>query len=229
MTTGIKSAGVDLDAIFDPYEVGTSPGLTGYQYAGADIHTRYAPLVYGIQAPATHLLCKVGGAGSFVDLNTLFAKIGTAKYTLPINGRTYLISDISPLNQTAQSHLTFTTNTNGSFTVISYKAHPPTYVTMASGTWNTTTYPASAMQALYTVSIGPYDGDVQAGSFTINDAVSWTSVTRALNATDSVSAVFQSGTKGNTGTLRIQYRITATGQVVSDSTIYFEVEADGST
>lgn len=89
MTSGIQSKGVDLDSIFDPYVTGTSPGLTGVQTAGVDIHTRYAPLVYGTQAAATGIACKVGGAGSFVDLNTLFAAKGTAKYSLPINGKTY--------------------------------------------------------------------------------------------------------------------------------------------
>ena len=87
MTSGIQSKGVDLDSIFDPYVTGASPGLTGIQYAGTDIHTRYAPLVYGTQAAATGLLCKVGGAGSFVDLNTLFAAKGTAKY--PLLGASY--------------------------------------------------------------------------------------------------------------------------------------------
>ena len=89
MSTNIQSKGVDLDSIFDPYITGTSPGLTGIQSAGTDIHTRYAPLVYGTAAPATGIACKVGGAGSFVDLNTLFAAKGTANYSLPINGQTY--------------------------------------------------------------------------------------------------------------------------------------------
>ena len=89
MTTGIKSKGVDLDSIFAPYVQGTSPAATGVKFAGTDIHTRYAPLIYGTAAPATGITCKPGGAGSLVDLNTLFAAIGTPSYSLPFNGQTY--------------------------------------------------------------------------------------------------------------------------------------------
>lgn len=89
MTTNIRCKGVDLDNIFDPYVEGTSPGLTGLKVAGVDINTRYAPLIYGTAAPVTNINSKVRGTSSFVDLNTLFAAKGTAKYTLPIDGASY--------------------------------------------------------------------------------------------------------------------------------------------
>lgn len=89
MTTGIQSKGVDLDSIFDPYVTGTSPAANGIQVNGTDIHTRYAPLLYGTAAAATGILCEPGGSGSAVDLNTLYAAHGTAKYSTPDNGTPY--------------------------------------------------------------------------------------------------------------------------------------------
>lgn len=110
MTSGVQSKGGDIDSIFDPYVVGTSPGITGIQSAGADIHTRYAPLIYGSAAAATGIACMVGGAGSFVDLNTLFAAHGTANYDTPENGDTFNSDAVSstPSGTVAQLQLVFT-------------------------------------------------------------------------------------------------------------------------
>lgn len=231
MSTGIASKAVDLDSIFDPYVQGTSPGLTGIRRAGADINTRYAPLVYGIQAAATGILCKVGGAGSFVDLNTLFAAKGSAQYNLPINGQTFVSGAAGTLNHGSTASLTFTANTDGTYTVQAMQNNngTPVYTTKATGTWNTSGKSASLIQALYTTSVGPDGTNPQLGGFTQNDAPSWTNVSSALGATDQVSVSATSGTKGNIGTLRIQFKDTTSGLIFSDSTIYFQVDADGST
>lgn len=231
MTTGIQSKGVDLDSIFDPYVVGTSPGLTGIQSAGTDIHTRYAPLVYGTAAPATGIACKVGGAGSFVDLNTLFAAKGTAKYALPIDGQTFTASSVGTLNHGSSAQITFNTNIDGAYSVVKVINNDgtPVTTTLATGTWNTSGLGASNLDAQYIVSIGPDGTNPQAGSWSANPANVWTAVTGLLSINDSVSVASTSGTKGNKGTLQIQYRVHSTGQVISNSTIYFDVSADGST
>jgi len=77
MATGFQIAnGVDLDNVFDPYVIGSSPSATGFQLGnGVDINTRYAPLFYGSQAAATGFQLTNGS-----DLNTLFAAFGTARY-----------------------------------------------------------------------------------------------------------------------------------------------------
>ena len=231
MTTGIQSKGVDLDSIFDPYVTGTSPGLTGIQSAGTDIHTRYAPLVYGTAAPTTGIACKVGGAGSFVDLNTLFAARGTAIYALPINGQTFIASAVGTLNHGSTATLAFTTATDGTYSVVKTIDNDgtPVNTTLATGTWNTSGQPSSSLDVEYTVSIGPDGTNPQAGSWSTNPANVWTAVTGLLSINDSVSVASTSGTKGNNGTLQIQYRVHSTGQVISNSTIYFDVSADGST
>lgn len=226
MTTGIQSKGVDLDSIFDPYIVGTSPGLTGIQSAGTDIHTRYAPLVYGTQAAATGILCKVGGAGSFVDLNTLFAAKGTAKYTLPINGQTYGASENTGPSGGASATLTVTLHADGTYDVIAFQSkHVPSSVTRASGTWNTFGLPSSSFQVLYTMTTTSTEGNAGSG----NGATSYTTLNTDVAANVHASASSPTaGANDITCTLRIQIRNTSSGQVVSDSTCTISAGADGS-
>jgi len=76
MATGIKKGTVDLDDYFDPYVEGAKPAATGYKVGSTDLNQRYAPLAYGTQAAATGMKI-TGGA----DLNTLWAKKGTASYS----------------------------------------------------------------------------------------------------------------------------------------------------
>lgn len=86
MAAGIRTNGVDLDDVFDPYVQGTKPALTGYRSAGQDLRDRYAPIVYGSAASATGYRIP-GGA----DLSTLFAAKGTASYfpPAPWSGKAY--------------------------------------------------------------------------------------------------------------------------------------------
>lgn len=191
MTTGIRSKGVDLDSIFDPYVTGTSPGLTGIENAGVDIHTRYAPLVYGTQAAATGTACKVGGAGSFVDLNTLFAAKGTAKYALPINGQTYT-SVVQVTGSPASATINFAITSGNAWAInASNTRGVPAPQVLASGS-----VPANAATVKFTW--GTYvvgSGKVDAGGSTTNGAVSATALssnpaavyTTALNASNSGS------------------------------------------
>ncbi len=75
MASGFRKGATDLDDIFDPYVEGIKPAATGFKAAGGiDLNQRYAPLAYGTQAAATGIT--TGG----IDLNTLWAAKGTARY-----------------------------------------------------------------------------------------------------------------------------------------------------
>ena len=156
MSTGIKSAGVDLDLIFDPYVTGTSPGLTGFKTAGVDIHTRYAPIIYGTTAPVTYLKCKVGGAGSFVDLNTLFAKYGTAAYPIAINGQNYSHLYVVPNPGSGSSEIGF--KLTGGTTWSVFSVDPDGTVTIATGSIPATSYRVQYTWGTYTIPVGDLDG-----------------------------------------------------------------------
>lgn len=78
MGSGFKTGGADLDAIFDPYQAGAKPALTGYRVAAQDLRDRYNPRSEGEQAPLTGY--SVAGG----DLNQIFAAAGTSTQALVI-------------------------------------------------------------------------------------------------------------------------------------------------
>lgn len=225
MSNAINSKSVPLTSIFDPYISGTTKArASGIDDAGTDTSNLYANIIYGSAAAAT------GIQSEDADLNTLYAAKGTAKYALPINGQTFGAAATGVLNKGATAELSFTTNTNGTYSVVEYTDTgngSPTTTTLATGTWNTSGLPASSLDVQYTATVGS-NGETQKGGWSTNPAPSWTAVTTALGLNDSVSVSFNEGSKGNLGTLQIQYRIHSTGQVISNSTIYFNVSADGS-
>lgn len=163
MTSGIKSAGVDLDSIFDPYMSGTTKArATGVSVAGSDLNNRFAPLTYGSSAAATGI--KSEGA----DLNTLFAAYGTAHYSLPIDGNTYTSAGSTIGGGTCTAKLDFEINTSG-------------WSLVASGTNATTTTLASGAMPSGAVSIQITDtwlnaaGDTDAGT-TANTCSTYTTI-----------------------------------------------------
>lgn len=225
MSNAINSKSVPLPSIFDPYQAGTTKArASGIDDAGTDTSNLYANIIYGSAAAAT------GIASENADLNTLYAAKGTAQYALPINGQTFSAAISGLANKGATAQVAFTAYTDGTYTVIkgTDNGSGMTYVTLATGTWNTSGLPAASCQALYTTSIGS-NGETLKGSFVTNGAVSWTAVSSPLVATDQVAVAATEGSKGNLGTLQIQFRVTSTGAVFSNSTIYFNVSADGST
>jgi hypothetical protein len=84
--------GVPLDQIFDPYISGTKASLTGYTVVisgiAVDLRDLFAPIYLGSSALPTKY--KVNNA----DLNTIFAKKGTAQYALGFNGGSYSSSRV---------------------------------------------------------------------------------------------------------------------------------------
>jgi hypothetical protein len=212
VTTGIQSKGVDLDNIFDPYVTGTSPGLTGVQTAGIDVHTRYAPLVYGTAAAATGILCKVGGAGSFVDLNTLFAAKGTANYALPINGQTYTSTGSVIGGGAVLAKLDFEIGNSG-WTLISSGTNATTK-TLASGA-----VPGGAVSVQISDTWLNASGDTDAGT-TFNTCTTYT----AIPSTGTVGCAItesHSATSGQTTHRIVIMMKNSVGAVISTTTTTF--------
>jgi hypothetical protein len=80
MPSPIAQHGITLDNTFDPWVAGTDKAAaTGIFEAGVDICNKYAPLKYGTAATATGITCRTPA----VDLSAIFAKKGTAKYSIP--------------------------------------------------------------------------------------------------------------------------------------------------
>ena len=130
MPSGHTVNGLDLDDIFDLYVQGTMPGLTGYTVAGVDIRERYAPLAYGSQAAVTGKT--VAGVG---DLNTLFAKKGTASYSIPgLQGAFFQAGDSALTNQqSVNASVSVTLKTDGTWVASGGNSHGTIFV--QNGTW----------------------------------------------------------------------------------------------
>ena len=219
-----NSSGVDFDSLFDPDVQGDGPTAATFKLPNGSL-LKYANIAYGSKGPDVGYKLSNG-----VDVSNLWAAAGTAQYDLPIDGQTFAAGAAGRLNHGATAQLTFTTNTDGTYSVVRYTTDGvnPVTTTLAVGNWNTTGLPASSLDVMYTATVGS-NGETQKGGWSANPAPTWTSVTANLGMYDQVAVGFQEGSKGNLGTLRIQYRIHSTGQIVSDSTIYFNVTADGST
>lgn len=221
MTSGIASKGVDLDNIFDPYVAGTTKArAAGLNVAGSDTSNRFANIIYGTAAAAT------GIQSQSADLNTLYAKKGTATYSLPINGQTYSASENTGTSGGASATLTVTLHADGTYDVVAFQSkHVPSSITRASGTWNTFGLPSSSFQVLYTMTTDSTEGN--AGS--ANGASTYTTLNTDVAANVHATANSPSaGSNDITCTLRIQIRNASTGQVVSDSTCTISAGADGS-
>lgn len=74
MASGVKSAGVDLDDLFDPDIVGDGPIAPGVKSGGVPL--KYAALKYGTKR------ANVGIADAGGDASNLWAAKGTAKYLI---------------------------------------------------------------------------------------------------------------------------------------------------
>lgn len=212
MTTNIRCKGVDLDNIFDPYVEGTSPGLTGLKVAGVDINTRYAPLIYGTAAPVTNINSKVRGTSSFVDLNTLFAAKGTAQYTLPIDGQTFVASGVAAAGHPATAHVNFNISTAGWSVVAGGTGAPD--ATKASGA-----VPSGAVDIQITESWLDATGDTNIGI--VNNTCSvYTTIPGSGTVGCGVSESHSDTTGQTTHQLVIKMR-NAAGTIISTTTCTF--------
>jgi len=209
--------GVPLDQIFDPYVSGTKAPLTGYtvRIGGVDVDLRdlFAPIYLGTSAAPTNY--KVNNA----DLNTIFAKKGTAQYALPINGQSYVAS-----GQRGGTYLTFNMKADGTYSIDRFQANSGGAYTLATGTWLPSGDSASlytCMFALQTISAGAFGGT----NSTTNGAP-------AQSALTSDRSCQVTSTAANTGqTADQQVRVTMTlyksGVLRSTTVVTFSTSADG--
>lgn len=213
MTSGFRnSSGVDFDSVFDPYVQGTSPANTGLRISGGtDLAGRYAPLSFG-SAAAVQGFRISGGA----DVNTLWAKIGTAVYTLPINGQTYTRSV-----GRSSATLDFLMKSDGTYSIVN---DVPTV--LASGTW----LPSGDSVSSYTCTFaqsGMVNGtDPGGGSdFFSNSAATQQALTTTqdFQCGAGASTISQNAANGGTVTMKL-YK---SGVLRSTTTVTFNCSAAG--
>lgn len=213
---------VGLDQIFDPYISGTKAPLTNYtvKIGGVDTDLRdiFAPLYLGTTAPITNYRVKDA------DLNTFFAKKGTARYALPIDGSTFNAQSFGTVSSAMDAHVLLSINASGSYSVTSVGngvASPA-----ASGTWLPSGQSASDYQVQFTVT---QTGQQPSGPATItNGSASYSACTS--NRTVNVDAQVGQLTgldKGGQYTIAISLKRVSTG-VVAVTTIYANVQSAGS-
>lgn len=214
MTSGIASKGVDLDSIFDPYVAGTTKArAAGIAAGGTDTSDLYANIIYGSAAAAT------GIQSEGDDLNTLYAKKGTASYALPIDGNTYTGANHLIAPNTGSAFISFT-STSSTWTIKGSLNFGTT--TLASGAVPTGATKVKYTWGTYTVPFGS-DG----GGTVSNGAVSPTALS------GSPTAQYTTATHGATGTFQRNYPFTieffnSSGQNISTTNITLVAVTDSS-
>jgi len=218
MPSGYRSGGVDFDDLFDPYVQGTKPAATGRRVSGVDLIHRYAPIAYGAKR------ADVGHRANGVDVSNLWAAKGTASYALSINGAQFLqAQQANTYQEQVGVTLAFDMTTAGGFTVKGNN-YGQQATQQASGTWNTTGEAASNLEVLFeTAVVSGMPGQVT------NGAATWQPMTAVRGLTHTIGPY----TGGNADThesvrsIRVRVRRISTGQVLSDTTFYFELTTTG--
>lgn len=217
MASGVKSAGVDLDDLFDPDVVGDGPSAPGVKSGGVPL--KYAALKYGIKR------ANVGIANAGVDASNLWAAKGTASYALPINGQHFSGSGqaLSGQEGTITATAQFGANADGTYSVIGSGTNGGSSV-LASGSWRTQGGASSDYQIQFTLSAGSTSGTGSTG----NTAPAYTSLAsgQAASVTCTCPANAPSTYTWTYG-LRIRIRRVSTGVVISDTTITLSATAAG--
>lgn len=207
MSDAIKSKGVSLAAIFAPYEAGTIKArASGIDDAGTDTSNLYANIIYGSAAAAT------GIQSESADLNTLYAKIGTASYPLPFDGTTITARSDKALNPNTNTSATFNINSDGTFTVNVIQNEPPGNYISSSGTW----LPSADSSSQYQVEFVWNETSHYIGgpATVVNGASTYQACTsnHALSITQNVPT---GGDAGSVGTVTINLKKIATGAVTT--------------
>lgn len=199
-----KTAGLDFDNQFDPDTVGDGPTAPGYKQGAVPL--KYADIKYGVKGPD----CGYKQAG--VDVSNLWAKKGTAAYSLPLNGNTYTSAGSTLGTGACVAELNFQINTSG-------------WSLVASGTNATTTTLASGAMPSGAVSIQITDtwlnsaGDTDAGT-TTNTCSTYTTI--PLSGTVGCSVIESHAATSGQTTHRIVITMkNASGAVISTTTTTF--------
>lgn len=220
MSSGISAHLASLEAIFDPFQPGTTPAPnTNITGAGAELSTLFANILYGTAAPATGITTMVSGVQ--VDLNTLYAAKGTASYSLPIQGETFNQATVIAHASSGSAALTFGVF-SGNWSVSGSGAgtlHP------AAGTQASGPVPSGATTVKYAAVLQSATGS-PASSVT-NGAASATAI-----SSNPTIVVNQNGTGTGAGSTAT-YGMTvifynAGGTAISTTNFTFAVTYDGS-
>lgn len=208
------SGNPNLDNVFDPYVQGTNPGTIDLlNDAGVDLsQSVYAPLVYGSAAAATGLLSAATGG----DLNTLFAAKGTAVYSLPINGQTFLAAAASATGA-CSANIDFSASTSG--WSVTGSSSSGGHVDTASGSLPSG---AVSVQYSYTLTTSVGNGSVTNGA---------SSVTTLTGSNVSIAVVANSPSPSSAdnerhATVVIKF-YNSSSAVISTTTIYLNAQAEG--
>lgn len=216
MSGAIKSKGVSLADIFDPYQAGTTKArAAAIRDGGVDTSDLYANIIYGSAAAPT------GVASENDDLNTLYAAKGTASYALPIAGNTYTSAYNIPPGDTGWAAIAASITGGNTYNIVrSYSAGSP--ATLASGA-----VPAGATKVQFTWGAPTIDTNDGGGS-PANSAASPVDLSTnpaAQYSTNSFSGT--SGTHGRFYPFTIDF-FNAASQNISHTVVTLHAIVDGS-
>lgn len=219
MSTAIKSKGVSLSAIFDPYVSGTTKArASGLDDAGNDLSNLYANIIYGTAAAAT------GIASESADLNTLYAKIGTTNYPLPIDGDDFIAHSNGTVNPSMDANIAIQVKSDGTYSV---KLIGNSVITPgASGTWLPSGDAVSDYQVEY---VWTQSSQRPTGPATVtNGASTYSACTTTRTLTFDAQVGQHTGLdQGSIGTVTLNLKKVSTGRVTA-TTFGIDVESAGS-
>lgn len=215
MATGFKVGAVDLDDYFDPYIEGEKPAETGYKVGAVDLNQRYAPLQYGQQAAATGM--KIAGG---VDLNALWAKKGTASYSIVgLNGKTLAASDQALTNQQfVSATVSVTISDNGRWAVSGGISHGAiSQPAPESGAWLRPGESVGDYQVKFAVSVAG-DGQVE------NEAATYSDLSTARNLSFSLPRLIANNEvmRSGHGTVTVNLKHIPSGRI-SETLVYMNL------
>lgn len=178
MASGYRVNGVDFDDLFDPDVMGNGPAAPGFRANGQPL--RYAHIQYGSKGP------NVGRRQAGVDISTLWARKGSAVYTLPFNGKSFAANSAAPTNATgtATASITLTLQSDGTYRIDRSGNFGSGQLLLESGVWLPTGQSVADYEVMYSTSS---PGEASIG----NAAPGFSSLTvsRALSATVTTPAV----------------------------------------
>lgn len=159
----MKSKNVDFSDLFDADIVGDGPTAPGYKINGVPL--QFADIKYGSKR------ADIGYAESGVDISNKWAAKGTASYTLPINGQTFIVGYNIPNQSSGYALIGFRIVTGNTWQVYSIPNGEPATI-LASGAIPTGAATVAYAWGAYTVGVAQTD----AGGATTNGAASPTAV-----------------------------------------------------
>lgn len=211
MTSPIKSKGVPLSSIFDPYQSGTTKArASGIAENGNDTSNIYAKLSYGSSASATGILSE--GA----DLNTLYAALGTARYPLPFNGATIIAKSDEAVNPDTHTSVTFNINSDGTFTVAVIQNEPPGDYNPFGGTWLPSGKSVSDFQVQF---VWNETSHYVGGPATVTNGAATYSACTTSRALSVVQNVPTGGDAGSVGNVTINLKQISTGVITTTTCV----------